>query len=477
MDRKTDPMKAPGSGVTVRMYRPGFGDCFLLAFRGAGGKPFYMLIDCGVHGGWSGGPAQIEKVVSHIREATGGHIHVVVVTHEHADHVSGFGIAREIFEKIDVDEVWFAWTEDPVHPLAKKIRGERSKMLRALTEARNSLAAQDPVAQRMGSALSFFELPQGFALSTRDAQQIIAERASQGPRYFEPKKAPLTLPGVDGVRIFVLGPPVDEKRLRKANPSSKEGEVYEFWTGLELAQAGALMGAAAADYAPQGGQPFAFDHRVPSRWVKGRKEVYRFFHEHYGFGDADPGSWRRIETDWVEPAGNLALKLDAATNNTSLVLAIELLGRQRVLLFPGDAQVGNWLSWHDGGWTQENGLAPGESLQAEDLLRRTVLYKVSHHGSHNATLRERGLELMTSDELAAMIPTNEKWALARRPHPWKMPFKPLYEDLLLRTKGRILRTDHGRIARPAETAPSIWKTFSDRSREHDLYLELEVPDR
>ena len=35
------------------------------------------------------------------------------------------------------------------------------------------------------------------------------------------------------------------------------------------------------------------------------------------------------------------------TNNTSLVLAIERIADGKVLLFPADAQEGNWLSWHD----------------------------------------------------------------------------------------------------------------------------------
>ena len=32
-------MKVPDTGVTVRMYRAGLGDCFLLAFRGKDRKP------------------------------------------------------------------------------------------------------------------------------------------------------------------------------------------------------------------------------------------------------------------------------------------------------------------------------------------------------------------------------------------------------------------------------------------------------
>src|SRR5205814_10221079 len=42
-------LSPPASGVTVRMYRQGLGDCFLLAFpTGQAGQAFYTLIDCGV---------------------------------------------------------------------------------------------------------------------------------------------------------------------------------------------------------------------------------------------------------------------------------------------------------------------------------------------------------------------------------------------------------------------------------------------
>ena len=51
-----------------------------------------------------------------------------------------------------------------------------------------------------------------------------------------------------------------------------------------------------------------------------------------------------------------------------------------------------------------------------------MLYKVGHHGSHNATLREKGLELMASGELTAMIPVNRVTA---EKMDWLMPFPPL----------------------------------------------------
>ena len=138
-------------------------------------------------------------------------------------------------------------------------------------------------------------------------------------------------------------------------------------------------------------QPFAGNYRILMEMAREQPDAFKFFHLNYGFKDDDSEAWRRIDADWQYAGESLALKLDAATNNTSLVLAFELQNTKRVLLFPGDAQVGNWESWHDCGWSEENGLKKGETVTAKDLLARTVLYKVGHHGSHNATLREKRL--------------------------------------------------------------------------------------
>ena len=59
----TGALAAPPSGVTVRMYRQGLGDCFLLAFPTAGGgRPYYLLIDCGVLQGTPDATATMKEV-------------------------------------------------------------------------------------------------------------------------------------------------------------------------------------------------------------------------------------------------------------------------------------------------------------------------------------------------------------------------------------------------------------------------------
>ena len=89
-------------------------------------------------------------------------------------------------------------------------------------------------------------------------------------------------------------------------------------------------------------------------------------------------------------------------------MAIELVNSGKVLLFPGDAQVGNWLGWHELVWDVN-----GEEVNIKNLLKKTVFYKVGHHGSHNATLKEMGLELMTNSHLAAMVCMFENRSIRR----------------------------------------------------------------
>src|SRR4029453_18250744 len=162
----------------------------------------------------------------------------------------------------------------------------------------------------------------------------------------------------------------------------------------------------------------------------------QFFPPASGVTDA---AWRRIDFHDLEEVGQLAMALDGDTNNTSLALAFELADG-RVLLFPADAQVGNCLSWHDYTWK-----CGTRKVTTEELLARTVFYKVGHHGSHNATLKDLGLEMMTAHELIAFIPVNK--TMARKKH-WKVPFRALYERLIEKTRGRVVLADAS-VALPA----------------------------
>jgi hypothetical protein len=86
-------------------------------------------------------------------------------------------------------------------------------------------------------------------------------------------------------------------------------------------------------------------------------------------------------------------------------------------------------------------------------LDRVILYKVGHHGSHNATVRRDpndqstadpngapfGLELM--NDIIAMIPVDHDAVRKNMPDPWLMPHEPLYRRLRDKARRRVMRSD------------------------------------
>ena len=233
-------------------------------------------------------------------------------------------------------------------------------------------------------------------------------------------------------RIYVLGPPTDLALLKKSSPSRSAPETYGFdGVGLFLNEFGAQLAGEEPD------APFSPIYVIPGAMAR----EMPFFKGRYWGGRPEGGeggeAWRRIESVWLAGSSDFALKLDADTNNTSLVIAIELgaVGGD-VLLFAADAQVGNWLSWQDLTWTVD-----GRAVTGPDLLRRTLAYKVGHHGSHNATLREKGLETMGRLK-AALLPVDKDMAMKKR---WgRMPLPELLTALDQKTGGQVLRSDADR---------------------------------
>jgi hypothetical protein len=476
----------------VRMYRQGLGDCFLITIPSVGGN-FYMLIDCGVVLGTSNPAPLMANVVNDIATVTGGAIDLLVATHEHWDHLSAFIQAKDIFDqRIKVKEVWLAWTEDPRDALANKLRGERRAAENALRMAVNRLAAFGATesAAHIDSLVGFFGATAG---STTRALDNVKAMVNNQPRFCQPGEPPISLEGLPGVRFWILGPPKDEKLIKKSNPAATE--AYGLDAGPGGSQAFLISalsrGMGAFGTAPSvddhDGSPFDDSYAIPLP----RAEHIPFFESHYygectdsslydrRAGDKKTGqdihdqAWRRIDSSWLDGAETMALQLDSATNNTSLVIAIEIIDSGEILLFPGDAQAGNWLSWQNLKWKLGN----GKSVSAPDLLTRTILYKVGHHGSHNATLKAKGLELMVSDKLIAMIPVNHAMAVKKR---WgRMPLPDLVSRIKEKTHGRVLRVDDTvktatdlKKLKPDETSSADWEAFAERVRVNELYYEV-----
>jgi hypothetical protein len=291
------------------------------------------------------------------------------------------------------------------------------------------------------------------------AFQWVKDRPGAEMRFLRPGERPSAL----GVRAYVLGPPRDRKRIRQSDPSRRAPEVYSLAgdMGAERGFVAAVERTAGDESDDAGRRPFDASHALSDADAAKLK----LFNDHYL---SERERWRQIEHDWLGAAGRLALRLDSDTNNTSLVLAFELFDGGPVLLFPGDAQVGNWMSWADLRW---QGGETGE-VTAADLLTRTVLYKVGHHGSHNATLREKGLELMTSQDLVAMVPVDRVMAKKKR---WDMPFPALHRRLVEKTHGRVIDAEQGIPGdRPEAATDQQWQAFLSNTDVQEGWIDYTI---
>jgi hypothetical protein len=503
------------------MYRHLLGDCFLVRVAGEDGRTSHILIDCGLLQGVQplpgvDGKTYMTKVAQDIAETTGGKIDLLVITHEHWDHIGGFSQAKDILldpERMEYRAIWMAWTEDPGDPDAKRLRDgiESRKMalarfplafgLNADADAAGTAADQSQapdskkllnlkaLTEDLYNFIGPLELdPNAFGVTPKGrltGARIMEALKSRGPvTFLSPGKTHQT-PGPVSLPVAVLGPPRATSRLFKDLPS--RGENKETYFGEEFL-AFSLIGAAA------NGDPGKIDTNTPfpprvagpicapdeddlQSWAEATGTTREWLFNRYFAEEDDTGTnqrHRQIDSDWTLAASSLALKLDSDTNNTSLVLAFRLPD-DTFLLFAADAQVGNWLSWHD-----QTYLFDGDekTLTAGDILAQTRLYKVGHHGSHNATLRAKGLELMTHPDLVAMVSTIEEVAKEQGTRGWKMPDPDVKAALLNRCNGRVIRGDMKWADDPdvAELKPkSDLKQFRQRLDESsDLYVELTV---
>jgi metal-dependent hydrolase (beta-lactamase superfamily II) len=361
------PAAAPTS-LNIRTYQVGFGDCFLLSFNYASGKKRHVLIDFGTKALPKGSPKNLmQRIAKDIKEVVGNDLVAVVATHRHQDHISGFqrrdgegpgDIIRGLKPKVVVQP----WTEQP--DLAQKATGPRFKRfgkgahahVTALSDIHEiaaevvESAKRARLPKRMRERVSFIGEDN---VKNLDAVKNLMDMGEKDPVYvFSGSKSGLErlLPGV---KVHVLGPPTVEQSGKIKSYAKTSPEYWAF-------QARAMRAAAPA---------------LTRKRRKGAKNV--LFPRHV----ASHGPNFPVETRWLiyharaaqaEQLLSIVTMLDKAMNNTSIILVFEV-GNKR-LLFPGDAQLENWLYALD-----------GTNDKYKALLQGIDLYKVGHHGSWNAT--------------------------------------------------------------------------------------------
>ncbi|TCA23626.1 hypothetical protein E0H70_28265 [Rhizobium leguminosarum bv. viciae] len=495
--------RTPGAGasvpvMTVRHYCQGLGDCHLIRIKRDGLDDFFMLIDCGVHSSVSGGPGTINAIVSDILTVT-KRIDILVVTHEHVDHVSGFLSAADTFAQLHVDEVWMGWTENPADQQARQLDKFKGQAIALLSQASLRMSAVGSSDDYMANVRDGVRSVLGFNFGVkgervrkmRDEAGKLAQ--TQPPVYLEPGTLRPAIPGLDDLRIYVLGPPRDAALLKVTD---RQSEMYSLASAVAAPIALSLEGSFALTAA---GDQFVDDPAAPFDCNVGlpldgalsavddgefERAAVSFLAQHYSGPLPTPArtkrqkpvhphvidqSWRRIDHDWLAMSSTLAMQLDDQTNNTSVVLAFEDAKTGRVIIFAADAQIGSWLSWQDLKWNVGTDIVTGA-----DLLARTVYYKVGHHGSQNATAQAKGLELMISPDLSAFIPTNQKDA---KKVGWgEMPFHGILDVLEKKTNGRTMRADDewvgtNRFPPALQTPSGSLKAISSPSR---YWIEVDI---
>lgn len=352
--------------ISIRTYQVGFGDCYLLQFRYSGNVSRHVLIDFGTTGVPAGTASALMKAVAlDIGKRCKQKLDMVVATHRHADHISGFATntagtaAGDLIRSYKPRLIVQPWTEAP--NLATRAVGpvDRSDVegMRSFTSA---LSAMHSISQ---SVLDHVSSPAGRRLSPAVAAQLrflgednlknasaVRNLMTMGKRQaYVHHGSRLALASIlPGVKVHVLGPPT--LRQSKEIKSQRSSDPNEFWQlAMRQVNSNADEDSPAGELFPNFASEPGGKLRFSARWLAQRmKEI--------------PG----------EQLLQLVRVLDKQMNNTSLILLFETAKRK--LLFPGDAQIENW----------------NYALSREEnaaLLADVDLYKVGHHGSRNATPR------------------------------------------------------------------------------------------
>jgi beta-lactamase superfamily II metal-dependent hydrolase len=368
--------------LTIRMYEMGFGDCFLLSFW-SGEVARRILIDCGSLSRPKADVARAAKdIVSECTPAEGPpRVELVVCTHRHKDHVSGFD--DPIWAGLEVGEVWMPWTEDPTDPVATRIRNRQSNFALALSQAIQPDIALDsmPLAERRRPNLKELDLVLALNSLTNEKAMGTLHRGFSGrpPRYFLPIKGTegqlRSLPKLPDVRFHILGPSRREEVIALMDPPS----------------GGAYLTPGLPSTSPQEGGACEMGWRVT-------EAAFRAQRPDSTFSNTDMQALKELAD---QPDGDLAAAIDGAVNNTSLMMMIEV--GDQFLLFPGDAQWGTW-----------DAVLSQPALRS--LLERTTMLKVSHHGSHNGTPKDL-LEKVIGDHVTSFLSTApvKQWPNVPRP--------------------------------------------------------------
>lgn len=397
------------TSIRVRMYRSGFGDCFLLSV-GANSSARHVLIDFGAH--MHGEIGTMNSIMDNIETTTKKKLDLIVATHAHRDHISGFGKFAERFAQFEIGEVWLPWTDNPKDKDAAALQNKHLALYDVLDQhLRTALAATEENPQYAAALHALSNLK-----GNEKAKSELARAFGTGAkvRYLGAGTAIEKVGTATGLSAEILGPPKEKEFFSRMDPPADQRFL-----------------AAPGDFTSVI-RPF------PDLEIReGDPDYQAIVNEQQPL--VPPAEMPKLHSLAEAPADRLALALDNVRNNTSLVILFRYHGK--TLLFPGDAQWGNWQSWIGTDY-------------ARQLLREVDFLKVAHHGSENATPVEV-VRTLKEAGLAVMVPTQVS------PFP-TIPRMPLLEELEKHCVGHLaVRSDWIDIPNaPTEPGPKLPKGFA-----------------
>jgi hypothetical protein len=328
--------------LLIRMFDVGLGDCIYCRVPEGhdNGRDFHILVDCGTLSSTEYLSTAIDNLKLLLPSINGKHhVDLLVVTHEHKDHMTGFGM--DLWDDFSFGAIWMNAAMDPKHPEAEKAKKLHNFAANAMAQALRLNLALGP---------DLLELASVMALNA-DAMQTLRVTLPKAsgikPIYVhaDSSKADLSLP-LDGASISVLGP---------------ERDIDFYYLGDE----GDPSLRHALRFIDSGLPPV--ESVVPETPVAAPSNL-------------DLADFSRLRSRMLSTALAFADLDGKVCNNTSVVFLLEWKGKR--LLFGGDAE---WDGAYKKGTKANCSWNVMWNLRKDKLEGALNFYKVGHHGSVNAT--------------------------------------------------------------------------------------------
>ncbi len=361
---------------------------------------------------------------------------VVIATHAHQDHISGFATYSDLFSEFDIKDIWLPWTWNPDNEEAVKLQKKHESLTNmlhdhfsALEERSSVILSAEKKAEQMAAYYAILNIS-----NNKKAIELLRSDFGKNdikPRYLQADDVlhskEISIPGLE---VDILGPPGANAKEFLSRMDPPIGQRY-----LKLDDNNQVI---------EENVVLPFKEKWKERTGSTKKIL-------------SPEDKQKLQEISDISLTDLAFTLAQARNNESLVTLFKFQGKH--LLFAGDAQYGNWRYWLE-----------KDPTLAKEILSHINFFKVPHHGSYNATPKA-ALEGMNEGHFAAMVSTQSK--------PWpSIPRNPLMKRLSEVTKGNIVRSDWlSGIPQPLNdsqpTKPSNWpEGFTQGDFWFDYAIEL-----